>query len=53
MAAWLTGSTSMLVEAAHSLADCGNLGLLVWSTPVAEPPADADYLLEHGGAIYT
>ena len=52
VAAWITGSTSMLAEAAHSLADCGNQGLLLWGMRVAARPASADYPLWHGRAIY-
>ena len=52
VAAWITGSTSMLAEAAHSLADCGNQGLLLWGMRVATRPASADYPLGHGRAIY-
>ena len=52
VAAWITGSTSMLAEAAHSLADCGNQGLLLWGMRMAARPADADYPLGHGRAIY-
>ena len=51
-AAWITGSTSMLAEAAHSLADCGNLGLLLLGLRVSARPADAPYPLGHGRAIY-
>ena len=52
VAAWITGSTSMLAEAAHSLADCGNQGLLLWGMRVAARPASADYPLGHGRVIY-
>jgi cation diffusion facilitator family transporter len=51
-AAWITGSTSMLAEAAHSLADCGNQGLLLLGLRVSARPADAEYPLGHGRAIY-
>ena len=51
-AAWITGSTSMLAEAAHSLADCGNQGLLLLGLRVSTRPADAEYPLGHGRAIY-
>ena len=51
-AAWITGSTSMLAEAAHSLADCGNQGLLLLGLRVSARPADAPYPLGHGRAIY-
>ena len=52
VAAWITGSTSMLAETAHSLADCGNQGPLLWGMRVAARPANADYPLGHGRAIY-
>ena len=52
VAAWLSGSTSMLAEAAHSLADCGNQGLLLLGMKRSMRPADADYPLGHGRAIY-
>jgi cation diffusion facilitator family transporter len=51
-AAWVTGSTSMLAEAAHSLADCGNQGLLLLGLRVSARPADVEYPLGHGRAIY-
>jgi cation diffusion facilitator family transporter len=51
-AAWTTGSTSMLAEAAHSLADCGNQGLLLLGLRVSARPPDAEYPLGHGRAIY-
>lgn len=52
VAAWLSGSTSMLAEAAHSLADCGNQGLLLLGLKRSLRPADDDYPLGHGRAIY-
>ena len=52
IAAWLSGSTSMLAEAAHSVADCGNQGLLLLGMKRSMRPADADYPLGHGRAIY-
>ena len=52
VAAWITGSTSMLAEAAHSLADCGNQGLLLWGMRVSARPASADYPLGQGRAMY-
>ena len=39
VAAWITGSTSMSAETAHSLADCGNRGLLLWGMRVSARPA--------------
>ena len=52
VAAWITGSTAMVAEAAHSLADCGNQGLLLLGLRVSARPADADYPLGHGRALY-
>jgi cation diffusion facilitator family transporter len=52
VAASITGSTSMLAEAAHSLADCGNQGLLLLGLRVSARPPDAEYPLGHGRAIY-
>ena len=52
VAASITGSTSMLAEAAHSVADCGNQGLLLLGLRVSARPPDAEYPLGHGRAIY-
>ncbi|MGP1679441.1 MAG: cation diffusion facilitator family transporter [Burkholderiales bacterium] len=52
VAAWVTGSTSMLAEAVHSVADCGNQGLLLLGLKRSARPPDADYPLGHGRAIY-
>jgi divalent metal cation (Fe/Co/Zn/Cd) transporter len=52
IAAWLTGSSAMLAEAVHSVADCGNQGLLLlWLKRSARPP-DAEFPIGHGKAIY-
>ncbi len=51
-AAWVTGSSAMLAEAVHSLADCGNQGLLLFGLKRSARPPDADYPLGHGRAIY-
>jgi len=51
-AAWITGSTSMAAEAVHSLADCGNQGLLLLGLNRSARPPDAEYPLGHGRAIY-
>ena len=51
-AAWVTGSTSMLAEAVHSLADCGNQGLLLLGLARSKQPADSEYPLGHGREIY-
>ena len=52
VAAWVSGSTSMLAEAVHSLADCGNQGLLLLGLRRSARPPDAEYPLGHGRAIY-
>jgi cation diffusion facilitator family transporter len=51
-AAWVTGSTAMIAEAVHSVADCGNQGLLLLGLKRSARPPDADYPLGHGRAIY-
>ena len=52
IAAWLTGSSAMVAEAVHSVADCGNQGLLLLGLKRSARPPDADYPLGHGRAIY-
>ena len=47
-----TGSASMLAEAIHSFADCGNQALLIWGLRSAKQAASADHPLGHGRAIY-
>lgn len=51
-AAFYTGSTALLAEAIHSLADCGNQGLLLLGLKRAQEPPSPDYPLGHGRAIY-
>lgn len=52
VAAFVTGSTAMLAETVHSLADCGNqLLLLLGLRKSALPPTD-EYPLGHGKEIY-
>ncbi|MBN8726135.1 MAG: cation diffusion facilitator family transporter [Xanthomonadales bacterium] len=51
-AAFVTGSGAMLAEAVHSLADCGNQGLLLIGLKDAKAPPSPDYPLGHGKAIY-
>jgi cation diffusion facilitator family transporter len=52
VAAVITGSGAMLADAVHSLADCGNQGLLLLGIRRARQPADDDYPLGHGKEIY-
>src|SRR5690242_8547920 len=52
VAAAITGSGAMLAEAVHSLADCGNQGLLLLGMRQAKRPASPDYPLGHGKEIY-
>jgi cation diffusion facilitator family transporter len=47
-----TGSASMLAEAIHSFADCGNQALLLWGLKSARQAASPDHPLGHGRAIY-
>lgn len=47
-----TGSASMLAEAIHSFADCGNQALLIWGLKAAKKEASSDHPLGHGRAIY-
>jgi cation diffusion facilitator family transporter len=51
-AALVTGSGAMAAEAVHSLADCGNQGLLLLGIKRAKEPPSPDYPLGHGKAIY-
>ncbi len=47
-----TGSASMLAEAIHSFADCGNQALLIWGLKEARLSASPEHPLGHGRAIY-
>ena len=47
-----TGSSSMLAEAIHSFADCGNQALLLWGLKEAERSPTPDHPLGFGKAIY-
>jgi cation diffusion facilitator family transporter len=47
-----TGSSSMLAEAIHSYADCGNQALLIWGLKSATGTPTADHPLGFGRAIY-
>lgn len=51
-AALVTGSSAMLAEAVHSLADCGNQGLLLVGMRRARKPPSPDFPLGFGKAIY-
>ncbi|SEV87029.1 cation diffusion facilitator family transporter [Luteibacter sp. 329MFSha] len=52
VAAIFTGSGAMLAEAVHSLADCGNQGLLLLGMRQAKRPPSPDYPLGWGRALY-
>jgi cation diffusion facilitator family transporter len=51
-AAIVTGSGAMLAEAVHSLADCGNQGLLLLGIRQAKRPPSDEYPLGWGRALY-
>jgi cation diffusion facilitator family transporter len=51
-AAIVTGSGAMMAEAVHSLADCGNQGLLLLGMRQTRAPPSPDHPLGHGKAIY-
>ncbi len=52
VAALITGSGSMLAEAVHSLADCGNQVLLLIGMRQARRAATADHPLGYGMVVY-
>jgi cation diffusion facilitator family transporter len=51
-AALVTGSGAMMAEAVHSLADCGNQGLLLLGIRQAKRPPSDDFPLGWGRALY-
>ena len=51
-AAVITGSGAMMAEAVHSLADCGNQGLLLLGMRQADRPPSDEYPLGWGRALY-
>lgn len=51
-AAFVTGSGAMMAEAVHSLADCGNQGLLLLGIRQAKRPPSDEYPLGWGRALY-
>jgi cation diffusion facilitator family transporter len=51
-AAAITGSGSMLAEAVHSTADCGNQALLLLGLKRAKRPPTDDYPMGYGKEIY-
>jgi cation diffusion facilitator family transporter len=52
VAALVTGSGAMLAEAVHSLADCGNQGLLLLGMRQTRRPPSDEYPLGWGRALY-
>lgn len=52
VAASMTGSSAMIAEAVHSLADCGNQVLLLLGMQRAKRPPTPDYPLGYGKEIY-
>jgi cation diffusion facilitator family transporter len=52
VAAGLTGSGAMIAEAVHSLADCGNQGLLLLGIKRAKRAPTPDFPLGYGKEVY-
>lgn len=51
-AAYFTGSSAMLSEAIHSLADTGNQGLLLYGSARAARPPDAEHPFGNGREVF-
>jgi cation diffusion facilitator family transporter len=52
VAAWMTGSSAMLSEGVHSLADTANELLLLYGLKRAQVPATVDHPFGHGREVY-
>jgi cation diffusion facilitator family transporter len=52
IAAFFTGSGAMLAETIHSVADCGNQGLLLLGVKQSKRPPDEEHPLGYGRSAY-